>query len=507
MRAARLGLALLSALLVRLALPAFDCAPLILVAWVPLIAASASSRPSAALLLGLVQGFALGLAAHSWLVPALLRNFPMPFWSAALALFAVALLVAVRSALVACGVSFLRRAVPVWVSFPVLDVVAEIALPGVFPWTNALAVSSLPVWQQAAAFGGAGAVSAWLCLVNGLLAEAWLRRRSAGSWTASLLRPLLSAGIVLALMTAFGSLLMRLREAESLAAPRARIGLGHYDSSTAVADAASTLRSLSLVEQRASGPPDLWIWPETTVGTPSTRRQLLALENDYLRRDRARASRDVLLGPLLVGAVLDERGTFENSAILFGASGLLEGVYAKHVLMPVGETSELPFGLRLPNLFAQRATPFRSGADSPPLRLLGHSLGLSICYEDILADYVSEQARRSHAALLVNLTSDRWFKGTAAVDFHFALARMRAVEQRRFLVRSTRDGVSAVVDSAGRVVLGLPTESSSVVSISVPLLVSPTWAARGAHALAVLFPLTALGLLAFATLSRRKTDG
>src|SRR5450631_2210510 len=114
-----LGWALISALLVRLAMPAFDWAPLILVAWAPLIVVSARSAPTVALLLGSLHGLVLGLVAHAWLVPVLLRNFPIPIWGACLALFFVAALVAVRSAAVAYGVAVLRRsAVPVWLSFP-----------------------------------------------------------------------------------------------------------------------------------------------------------------------------------------------------------------------------------------------------------------------------------------------------------------------------------------------------------------------------------------------------
>lgn len=121
----------------------------------------------------------------------------------------------------------------------------------------------------------------------------------------------------------------------------------------------------------------------------------------------------------------------------------------------LGETAELWPGLTLPRALLRQASSFRPGKDSKPITVAGHPLTISICYEDILTHYLLEQTARSRGELLVNLTSDRWFKGTSAVAFRFALARLSAVEHRKTLVRSTRDGVSAVVDSAGRVVASL----------------------------------------------------
>ena len=503
----RSGLALLSSLLVRVALPTLDVAPAIFIAWVPLLVASAASSPRTALLLGLLQGFVLGLFSHAWLVGALLRNFPTPVWGAVLALVLVALLVGLRSALVMSGVSFLRAAsLPVWLSFPVLQVAAEQLIPGAFPWTNALAVSSTPIWQQAAAFGGSSAVSAWLCLSNGLLAEGWCARRTelalprAGS---APMRLLSAAVLVVSAMTAVGAGLMWAETTRERAAPTIRIAIGHYDSS-AQADPVAELRTLALLEQRSHRAPDLWIWPETMVSSPQTPRQLTRLANDYLRRDSAVATNvEPLTGPLLLGAVTEHGGILENSALLFTA-GNVSGSYSKHVLMPVGETSTLVAGLSLPAASLGRTAPFRPGADSEPLSVSGHPLAISICYEDILAGFIFEQVARSRAELLVNLTSDRWFKGTSAVAFHFALARLRAVEHRKFLIRSTRDGVSAVIDGTGRVVASLSRHPSAIIAVDAPLLSGLSVAESTHDAVSIAVPLVAASLLLLGCLLRRR---
>ena len=74
-----------------------------------------------------------------------------------------------------------------------------------------------------------------------------------------------------------------------------------------------------------------------------------------------------------------------------------------------------------------------------------------ICYEDISAPFVRSIVRTGPTDLLVNMTNDAWFGDTTEPWIHLALAKLRAIEHRRFLVRSTNSGVSAFVDPVGRV--------------------------------------------------------
>jgi apolipoprotein N-acyltransferase len=78
-------------------------------------------------------------------------------------------------------------------------------------------------------------------------------------------------------------------------------------------------------------------------------------------------------------------------------------------------------------------------------------LGVFICYESAFPHLVRQFARDG-ADVLFNLSNDAYFGRSAAYSQHLSLVRMRAVENRRFLVRSTNDGITAVVDPAGRVV-------------------------------------------------------
>ena len=101
----------------------------------------------------------------------------------------------------------------------------------------------------------------------------------------------------------------------------------------------------------------------------------------------------------------------------------------------------------LPNTAA-----YARGPRSNALRLNGHPINVLICYEDLHAGFVRKQVAKTDAELLVNLTNDSWFTSSVVAEWHLALAKLRAVEHRRYLVRATNNGVSAVVDPTGRVV-------------------------------------------------------
>src|SRR5699024_7857497 len=80
----------------------------------------------------------------------------------------------------------------------------------------------------------------------------------------------------------------------------------------------------------------------------------------------------------------------------------------------------------------------------------GVKLGMSICFEDVFG---AEVARSAPAAgVLVNVTNDAWFAGTIAADQHFNIARMRALETGRTMVRATNTGISGVIGADGRVI-------------------------------------------------------
>jgi len=97
---------------------------------------------------------------------------------------------------------------------------------------------------------------------------------------------------------------------------------------------------------------------------------------------------------------------------------------------------------------------------SPPFSVL-------ICYEAIFPE-LARSALRHGARILVNITNDGWFGDTAAPFQHLAMARVRAVENRVWLIRCANTGISVAVDPAGRVMRRIPLGKRGTFVVSVP---------------------------------------
>jgi apolipoprotein N-acyltransferase len=142
-----------------------------------------------------------------------------------------------------------------------------------------------------------------------------------------------------------------------------------------------------------------------------------------------------------------------NSALLLGPNGMEAGRYDKINLVPFGEF--VPPLFSFVNRITQEAGDFVPGHDVKILPAAGHRLGVFICYESAFPDLV-RQFTKGGADVLVNLSNDAYFGRSEAREQHLLLVRMRAVENRRFIVRATNDGISAVIDPSGQVIKRLP---------------------------------------------------
>jgi apolipoprotein N-acyltransferase len=114
--------------------------------------------------------------------------------------------------------------------------------------------------------------------------------------------------------------------------------------------------------------------------------------------------------------------------------------------------------MRLMSLPYTDAVPGR--ADQPALAIAGQTLGLMICYEDVFG---AEQRHYLPAAtMLVNVSNDAWFGDSLAPHQHLQIARVRAAEAGRYLLRATNTGISAVIDERGQVTARVPQFSPQV---------------------------------------------
>ena len=181
----------------------------------------------------------------------------------------------------------------------------------------------------------------------------------------------------------------------------------------------------------------------------------------------------------LIGSYAEDAGGDRyNAAYAVYPDGTVPSPYFKQVLIPFGET--IPFSSTFPWLkeMNREAGVFTAGTevkvfDYPMRRQDGTRYTLKIapliCYEDTLPA-LSRKATRKRAELLVNLTYDTWFGQSAAPFEHHLIAAFRAIENRRYLVRSTNSGLSAIVDPLGRTVAQIPAFSEGTVVATVKLL-------------------------------------
>jgi apolipoprotein N-acyltransferase len=163
--------------------------------------------------------------------------------------------------------------------------------------------------------------------------------------------------------------------------------------------------------------------------------------------------------------------------MVFDGSGALHSVYDKTHLVPFGEY--LPWQSTLEAIGLEQLTRLRGGFSEgitprPTLALPGlPPVGGLICYEAIFPGVGA--ASRERPGVLINVTNDGWFGNTTGPRQHFHQARVRAVEEGLTLVRAANNGISAVIDGNGRVVVMLgmnvkgSTDSSVPVQRSTPL--------------------------------------
>jgi apolipoprotein N-acyltransferase len=161
-----------------------------------------------------------------------------------------------------------------------------------------------------------------------------------------------------------------------------------------------------------------------------------------------------------------------NSAVLLRPDGDLEDRYDKINLVPFGEY--VPKVFSFVNRITQEAGDFAPGKRLVVFPADGHRLGVFICYESVFPAEVREFVKNG-ANVLLNLSNDGYFGQSAAREQHLEIARMRAVENRRWLLRVTNDGISAAIDPAGRVTQRLPMYREAVARMNYSYISETTF--------------------------------
>jgi hydroxyethylthiazole kinase-like uncharacterized protein yjeF len=212
-----------------------------------------------------------------------------------------------------------------------------------------------------------------------------------------------------------------------------------------------TERRISYLSLQASlttdqPPPRLLVWPE--VPAP------FYYYADSHFRDLVTGLARLARSWTVIGTVAHTpRGEPLNSAVVLAPSGEPAGRYDKIHLVPFGEF--VPKYFSFINKITPEAGNFQPGASLKVFRTEAGIVGLFICYEAAFPHFVRRFAAEG-AEVLVNISNDGYFGRTAARDQHLKIARMRAAENRRWLLRATNDGITTAIDPAGRLTDRLP---------------------------------------------------
>lgn len=229
----------------------------------------------------------------------------------------------------------------------------------------------------------------------------------------------------------------------------------------------------------------LIVWPEAAIpdyldDVPDFAAQLQA--------DAERHGADLLVGV----PTEDDAGHYYNSVVSFGKR---PGEYHKHHLVPFGENfTFLPRWVRY--LLRDLELPYSSftpgAARQKLLRAAGYPVGVSICYEDAYGNEIMRALPK--AAFLVNVSDDGWFGDSIALPQHLEIARMRALEAGRYLLRATNTGITAIIGPHGGVRASLAPGLRGVLDGEfVPYRGATPYARLGNGAIVVLCALMAAG--------------
>lgn len=262
-----------------------------------------------------------------------------------------------------------------------------------------------------------------------------------------------------------------------------------------------TIQTYSNLIKPLLGKSDLIVLPESAIPAVEFQIQPLLAE---LQEAGSRTGSEIIIGTLH----RDDENKLFNSAVVLGNAerpySLASERYNKHHLVPFGEY--VPFGSVLDwmrEVFVLPVNLSQGDFIQPALLAKQHKLNMAICYEIIFGHQVQQNQKAQQADYLLTISNDAWFGESIGPWQHFQMARMRALELGKPLIRSTNTGVTAFVDHTGKVTAQLPQfEANSLTAQVYPTKGETLFAQWGIW---LLYSLCAAILLLQAVLFRQKS--
>ena len=352
-------------------------------------------------------------------------------------------------------------------------IVTEWLFPKLFPVYLANTLLQQPLLVQIADLGGPLLVSVLIGVVNTAAFEAFRWWRGARQMPVATF----AAAVAFAAFTLiYGAVRIGQVDAEVEAAPPLELGIvqvnmGIFEARKWAGEGHRRLLEQSL-ELEKEGDLDLLVWPESAY-RPKLARTLPIV---------AKEVRQELKTPILFGgsSVTHEEGQRKlyNTVFLMDEEGVIRETYDKTYLLMFGEY--LPFGETFPVLyeFSPNSSHFTPGSHVEALSFGPWRISTPVCYEDVLPGFTREMIEHANPHILINLTNDAWFGDTQEPWIHLVLAQFRAIEHRRYMVRSTNSGISAVIDPVGRIVAKTGIQTRENIRATVHMMEGHTIYAR-----------------------------
>jgi apolipoprotein N-acyltransferase len=449
-------LAVLSGLMLSASFPSGHLEWMAWVAIIPLLISIEKERPLNSFRLGMIAGLAHYLTLLYWTVYAVNTYGELGLIPSVGILFLLCLYLSLYPAAFAVLANFIRfrwfaalGIAGIWVS---LEYVRAVFITG-FPWCLlGYSQSSHPLLIQIADITGVYGISFLIAAANALIYILMFKRPMASGKKAVIVESFVVAALFF-ICIAYGSHCLSKADVNDKGRKTMNVSIiqGNIDQSVKWDTAfmkESLDKYLSLTREAARSKPGLIVWPETAA--------------PFFFQDNTESSREVLKAAkesdawLIFGTPAYEREDiltvrYYNRAYLASPEGTVEGYYDKVHLVTFVEYIPLSRFLPFFHRLVTAAGDFSAGTQSGLLKTGEATAGALICYEAIFPE-LSRKEVTSGANILVVLSNDAWFGVTSAPYQLMTMSALRAVENRRPLIRATNTGFSAFVDPWGRTV-------------------------------------------------------
>lgn len=310
-----------------------------------------------------------------------------------------------------------------------------------FTWGSfAHTQTASPVVLQIASLAGPWLIDFTVCLVNLALAECVLSSK----------RRACSASIAIAAIIIVWAAGFMIIKNAPLMRPNTKVAViqGNVDQNV-VPDLdylADTYVKYSAMSTKAvDNGAKVIVWPETTMPAEITDAGWGGVLSGLAAKSKA---------TYIIGAYAPSSDPHNplnyNSALCYASDGKCLGAYHKVRLVPFGEFVPLRDYLPFLENYGIRAQDVLAGESHVLIRTGIGKIGISICFESLFAD-VSRNETINGANALFIITNDAWFEHSSAAQGHLMMSKLRAVENRRYVVRGAATGISAIIDPYGRV--------------------------------------------------------